>query len=94
MRDLFRLSRYHWLALFLAMSLCAFATAFLSFQLVNIAMANLDFILKHGLMGIADGGLLQFLSILARGLLIVIFYFCFKGMEAELLQRWRSIGRR
>jgi hypothetical protein len=93
MRDLLRLSRYHWMVLFLVMALCAFATAFLSFQLVNIAMANLEFILKHGLMGIADGGLLQFLSILAKGLLIVIFYFCFKGMEAELLQRWRNIDR-
>lgn len=90
MRDLFRLSRYHWLFLFIVMALCAFVTAFLSFQLINVAMANLDFLLEHGLMGIADGGLLQFLSILAKGLLIVLFYFGFKGIEAELLQRWRN----
>ena len=57
---------------------------------INVAMANLDFLLRHGLMGIAEGGLLQFLSILAKGFLIVLFYFGFKGIEAELLQRWRN----
>lgn len=93
MKDLFRLSRYHWLFLFLVMAFCAFATAFLSFQLINIAMANLELIATHGLMGIVDGGLLQFLSILTKGFLIVTLYFCFKGMEAELLQRWRRIDR-
>ncbi|WP_367715917.1 hypothetical protein AB2N04_17575 [Nitratireductor sp. GISD-1A_MAKvit] len=94
MGNVFQLSRHHWLILFLAMALCAFAVAFLSFQLINVAMANLEFILAHGVMGILDGGLVQFLSVFTKGMLIVVLYFGFKGLEAELLRRWRSKDRR
>ncbi len=90
MRRWFLLSSYHWLALFLALSVSAVLLAWVSFGLINLAMANFDFLRRHGLMAIAEGGLLQSLVIGAKGLLALICYIVFKSVETELVYRWRA----
>ncbi len=71
--------------------MCAFSLglAFLSYNLFSLAMANLGFLQKYGLMAVAEGGLLQLMQIGAKGLLALLCYLGFKGAETELIARWR-----
>ncbi len=83
------LSRVHALVLFLVMALCAAIVAWLSFGLFSQAMANADFILKHGFMALVEGGAVQALLLASRGLVLLVALFCFKAVESELIDRWR-----
>jgi hypothetical protein len=92
----------HWLdlrrppaaLLFLVMAALAGAAAWLSFGLINLAMANYGFLAHHGLRALAEGGLVQALGICLRALAVVACYFGFKLIETELTLRYRRwIGR-
>jgi hypothetical protein len=84
------LSSYHWLVLFCAMGVFAAALAWISFGLFNLAMANLAFIQRYGVLAIMEGGLLQGAGIAMRALVALLFYFGFKAIETELIHRWRG----
>ncbi|NJM84238.1 MAG: hypothetical protein HC844_18925 [Tabrizicola sp.] len=92
MRRWLSLSSYHWFVLFCVMGICAMFLAWISFGLINLAMANFDFIRRHGLMALAEGGLLQSLEIGAKAFLALVLYFGFKSIETELIHRWRGKG--
>jgi hypothetical protein len=85
-----RLSTKHWAVLFVVMAIGAAGVAWESVGLVNLAMANADFLTRHGRMAILEGGLVQTLEIGARALAVMLFYFLFKGAESELIARWRQ----
>jgi hypothetical protein len=82
------LSSYHWLVLFAAMGICGAGLAWISFGLFNLAMANLAYLTKYGLMAVADGGLLQAVEIGLKSLLALVLYLGFKAIEHELVYRW------
>lgn len=76
-------------ALFLTMAAAGAALAWLSFDLLRVAMANRDFIAEHGWMGLMDGGLAQAGVVVAQAALALLAYLVFKLAEVELLARWR-----
>jgi hypothetical protein len=90
MRRWFMLSEYHWATLLLILGLSATLVAWVSFGLINIAMANYGFLSRHGLMGLREGGLLQVIEILAKAALVLGAYLVFKATETELIHRWRK----
>jgi hypothetical protein len=86
------LSSYHWLVLFCAMGIFAALLAWVSFGLFNLAMANLAFLTRHGLMAVMEGGLVQTVWIGLKATLALLLYFGFKAIETELISRWRNRG--
>lgn len=90
MRRWFVLSSYHWLVLLVVLALSAALVAWISFGLINVAMANFDFLKRHGLMAVREGGLWQAVQIGTRASVALLFYLLFKAVETELIQRWRS----
>jgi hypothetical protein len=84
-----------WSIWLLLLSLCVSTVllAWSSLNLIDFAAANLTLIRRYGLMGLVDGGLLQFLQISAQGILTLIFYLAFRGFENEIMYRWRMFGR-
>jgi hypothetical protein len=93
MRRWLLLSSYHWLVLFAALALTAGALAWMSFGLINVAMANVEFLKRHGLMAIREGGLRQAAEIGAQAMVVLLLYFVFKAIETELIHRWRGMDR-
>ncbi len=77
-------------ALFLILGLFSVLLAWSSFGLLRLAMANFTFIQAYGSQAIYDGGLVQLLHIGFQALLALLSYLGFKGVETELVARWRS----
>lgn len=94
MRNWFILGRYHWFVLFVLLSVCAVIVAWMSFGLINTAMANVDFLRLHGLLAVREGGLVQLLEIGVQSFLALVSYLGFKSIETELIYRWLGHGRR
>jgi hypothetical protein len=75
-----------WLA-FLLMGLSFFLFAVTSINLVGLFKANIELILDHGLMAIADGAAIQLLELLFYGYLSGAFFVLFKTCEKLLVDR-------
>ena len=90
MRRFLILSRYHSVVLFLMLAICATGFAWNTYGLVMVAMANAAFLLEHRLTAVVEGGLLQAGLLALRGLGALLFYIGFKGIETELIARWRN----
>jgi hypothetical protein len=75
-----------WLA-FLAMGVAVGGFALCLFNLFSLFQANLTLIATYGAMGAFDGGILQFLELIAWGYLALAFYVVFKGCLDGLSQR-------
>jgi hypothetical protein len=88
-RAILDLSRYPVTVLFLLMALSAAIVAWISLGLLNLAMANADFLLRHRLLALREGGLVQVLELALRGSAVLLAYLVFKGSETELIARWR-----
>jgi hypothetical protein len=91
MRRWLLLSEYHWLELLLLLGISATLVAWVSFGLMNLAMANYGFLTRHGLLAVREGGLLQMAGIVARASLVLVAYLMFKAIETELIHRWRNV---
>jgi hypothetical protein len=92
MRRWLLLSEYHWAALLILLGLSASLAAWVSFGLINLAMANYGFVTQYGLLALREGGLLQALEIGAKAALVLAAYMVFKAVETELIHRWRKAG--
>jgi hypothetical protein len=92
MRRWFLLSEYHWLVLLFLLGLCATVVAWISVDLIRLAMANFDFLTRYGLLAIREGGLWQLLGIGGRAAVALLTYLAFKAIETELIYRWRGGG--
>jgi hypothetical protein len=90
MRRWLLLSSYHWAVLFLLLGVCATLVAWISFGLINLAMANYEFLSRYGLLALREGGLVQLLELGGKGLAVLGCYLIFKATETELIHRWRS----
>jgi hypothetical protein len=93
MRRWLLLSEYHWAVLLVLLGVCATVVAWVSIDLVRLAMANFDFLTRFGVLAIREGGLLQLLGIGARAFLVLVVYLGFKAIETELIYRWRGAGK-
>jgi len=94
MRHWSDLGRFHWIVLLLAMAAASVSIAWNSYGLIMLSMANIRFLERYGLLAVREGGLLQLLLIAAKGLFALLSYLLFKGIEVELMQRWRARARR
>jgi uncharacterized membrane protein (Fun14 family) len=90
MSDWLRPKAYHSVVLILLMGACSVGFAWLSYGLIKVAMANVDFLTEYGLRAISEGGLLQLVIIGIKSFLALLFYLGFKGIEHELLIRWNG----
>ncbi|MCU0829403.1 MAG: hypothetical protein MUE52_18950 [Tabrizicola sp.] len=93
MRRWLLVTEYHWAALLIILGLSAGAVAWLSFGLINLAMANYGFVSRHGWLALREGGLLQIVDIGARAVAVLAAYLLFKAVETELIHRWRLSGK-
>lgn len=93
LRHLLNFSRLPAVVVFLLMGACGAFFAWNTFDLVQVSMANFDFIRRFGLIAVMDGGFLQLAGIVVKGYISLLFYFGFKLLESELVQRWRKIGQ-
>lgn len=89
LRRWFDLSSHHWPVLFAAMAACGAFLAWMTVGLVEVAMANYDFLRTYGSVGVADGGGVQLVLIGAKALVALVAYLAFKAIEVELVHRWR-----
>lgn len=64
--------------------------AFNSYGLVMVTMANIGFLEQYGLMAVMHGSLWQLLWLGLKGGVSLLAYLVFKGVETELVQRWRG----
>jgi hypothetical protein len=78
-------------ALFIGLGLSAAIFAWTTFNLYQIASSNFRFISDYGVMGLVDGGFLQFLEICWHALLSLLTFLLFKGCETEIMKRWRDL---
>ena len=90
MKRIFTLIRFPLALLLATAGLFALSLAMLSIDLVGMTIANLDFLRRAGVMGLADGGLLQLAELTAKGTLGLLCYFGFKLCEVELIHRYRN----
>lgn len=93
MRRWLLLSEYHWAVLLVLLGLSAVVVAWISFGLINLAMANVDFLARYGLLAVREGGLVQLLEICAKASVALGAYLLFKAIETELIQRWRGVKK-
>jgi hypothetical protein len=80
---------YNTLVLLLFLAAFSVAFAWLTFDLVRLAMANAEFLRREGVMtALMYGGHWQTLGVAAKGVLALACYLGFKGVEHELISRW------
>ncbi len=58
-----------------------------SYNLVVQVAANFNFVSRHGVMALLDGGLYQFAELTVYGYLSLCFYILFKGCLHGILER-------
>ena len=79
--------RRHPLASFLLMTLSFIAFGYLTLDLVRLIGSNTAFIVAHGWVALASGGLQQFAELSLSALLAMACYLLFKLSEQALLKR-------
>ncbi len=93
MKKYINLNIWNFWMLLLGMGASAGSLAWSSLNLIDLTAANLNFIRTYGIMGLVDGGFLQFMEICLYGLLSLFFYVLFRGFDNEVIDRWRDIGK-
>lgn len=94
MKRLFDISLYPALFVFALAGVALAVVAYASFNLVDMSMANLSFLRRHGLVAVTSGGLVQFLEILVTATVALTFFLIYKVCESELVQRYRRWVKR
>jgi len=84
---LLRISRLHWLVVFVLAGIFAAAFAFSTYNLFHLSMANPDFLKKYGLIAIQEGALGQTIEIAISVAVALFFFLSFKIYEHELVTR-------
>ncbi len=80
---------YNTLVLLVFLAILSVVFAWVTFDLVRLAMANSEFLRREGLMtAIMYGGHWQTLEVAAKGVVALVCYLGFKGIERELMTRW------
>ncbi len=87
-------STYSSMVLLLILAAASVGLAWISFNLIGMAMENADLLTHQGLMGAIDGGFADLLILLAKGVAVLFLYMVFRGAEQELLRRWTGTSGR
>lgn len=77
----------HYACTFLLMGAAFIVFGVLSLNLIYLLKANIEAILEHGTMIIAEGAGRQFVELIAYGYLSLAFFVVFKCCESILLRR-------
>ena len=94
MKRFFDITRYPGLFIFVLAGVSLAVVACATYNLLNLSMANLAFLRKHGLVALTSGGLVQFVQIVLSGIVALAFFLLYKICESELILRYRRwIGR-
>lgn len=94
MKRLLDISLYPSLFVFALAGVALAVVAYATFNLVDLSMANLSFLRRHGLVAVTSGGLVQFLEILLTATVALAFFLLYKICESELVIRYRRwLGR-
>ncbi len=91
MRHWLLVQSYHVVVLIAMIAACSVVFAWNSYGLIMVAMANFDFLTRWGLMAVMEGGLWQSLELALKSLVALFSYLGFKGIEHELIHRWRGL---
>jgi hypothetical protein len=75
---------------FLLMGLFAGLSAYTSYNLLMLFIANFSFVSQYGFMALKEGGLLQLIELVVYGYLSVGFYLLFKGCLYGILGRFQK----
>ena len=78
---------------FILMGLSFLVTGLISFNLIYLFNANLDFIREYGIMGLRDGGMRQLVGLIFSGYLALLLYLFFKVCEKVMVE-WLLERRR
>ncbi len=87
---LFDLGRWPGLLVLALAGASAVSFAFITVNLFQQAMANLQFIQRHGLVAIEAGALVQLGQLILWGVLALFNFLVFKACEVELLFRYHE----
>src|SRR5689334_14649965 len=71
---------------FVLMGCCFLMMGIISLNLVYMFHANFEFILEYGVMGLRDGGFVQFIELVVSGYIALVFYVLFKACEKSLVE--------
>lgn len=85
---------YSTLTLLAALAVTSVGIAWISFNLIGMAMENADLLTHQGLMGAIDGGFVRLVVLIAKGAAVMFMYLVFRGAEQELLRRWTGTADR
>lgn len=94
MKRLFDISGFHALFIFMLAGVALVVVAYATFNLVDMSMANIAFLRRHGLEAATLGALVQFLEILVTATVALAFFLVYKICESELIARYRLWTRR
>jgi hypothetical protein len=72
---------------FLLMGLFGGLSAYASYNLLMLFIANFSFVSQYGVMALKEGGLVQFAELVVYGYLGIAFYVLFKGCLYGILGR-------
>jgi hypothetical protein len=72
---------------FLLMGVFAGLSAYTSYNLLMLFIANFSFVSSYGIMALKEGGLLQLLQLVCYGYLSIASYVLFKGCLYGILGR-------
>lgn len=80
--------------LLLLLAATSIGIAWISFNLVGMAMENADLLTHQGLMGAIDGGFMALILLALKGIAVLFMYMVFRGAEQELMRRWTGTADR
>jgi hypothetical protein len=72
---------------FLLMGVFGGLSAYTSYNLLMLFIANFGFVSQYGFMALKEGGLVQFVELVIYGYLSIAFYVLFKGCLYGILGR-------
>lgn len=87
--SLIDITRWPAVLIFAAAGALAVVLAFSSYNLFQLTMANIDFLLRYGFIAVMEGALWQLAGLAANGAFVLACYLGFKLCENELSHRYR-----
>ncbi|MGX9416666.1 hypothetical protein ACWU4D_04855 [Vibrio sp. WJH972] len=90
MKQILKLSTYHWTVVFFLCGLFFIGFVLLSVNLFQMSMANIEFIQEHGFTAIMAGALIQTIELAAVGIMSLFLYLGFKCCEGDLISRYNT----